>query len=135
MKACTAQEGHAAHASYQSHARLVIVMEHGQLQVWNWSEVHPAREVDRYSEGAAGDYFYGGNSNACELDENANLTEILAESLNAQTGALTALPDSTARTFTDCLLKRLCYGLRPLQHVPWPLLHGSAASFSTPTPT
>ena len=54
------------------------------FHVWNWSETNEVKETDG---GAAGNYYYGGSAHACELDENASLTEILAESLNIEQGA------------------------------------------------
>jgi hypothetical protein len=57
------------------------------FHVWNWSEVNRERTADEFDAGAAGDPFYGGVVGECELDENASLTEILAESFNVRAGA------------------------------------------------
>jgi hypothetical protein len=54
------------------------------FHVWNWSETNEEKETDG---GAAGNYYYGGAALDCELDENASLTEILAESFNVEQGA------------------------------------------------
>ena len=78
------------------------------LQVWNWAEVNEERHAAADEDGAAGDHYYGGAAEACDSDADAGLAEIIAEALNAGSGARVCPTCMGYTSVTPCVRVVVC---------------------------